>query len=330
MIPRLLTTLFLLLSIAVYPSVNGGTTPVPLILDTDISSDVDDVGAVAVLHALADQGKVEILAMMASSGDPWSIGCLDALNTFLGRPDIPIGRVNGESIRDASKYTRTIASQYPHDTILMDTPSAVDLYRKILAGSADHSVVVVSIGYLTNLHNLLLSPPDRTSPLSGIDLVKKKITKWVCMGGRYPSGREWNFFQDGSAAHHTVKLWPGAIYFIGYESGLNVLTGAGLRETSPGNPVRRSYDLYNQLSDRPSWDQLAVLFAVWNGTPAANGLWETLPGKNHVLPDGSNRWNERSADGHFYLRLMQPPEKIAATIEELMRDALESNPASQP
>ena len=50
-----------------------------LILDTDLSSDVDDVGAVALLHGLADQGKVQILAMQISSGDPWSVPCLDAL-----------------------------------------------------------------------------------------------------------------------------------------------------------------------------------------------------------------------------------------------------------
>lgn len=37
--------------------------PVRLIFDTDMMGDVDDVGTAAVLHALADQGEVKILAM---------------------------------------------------------------------------------------------------------------------------------------------------------------------------------------------------------------------------------------------------------------------------
>ena len=36
------------------------TTPVRIIFDTDMMGDVDDVGTVAVLHALADQGEAEI------------------------------------------------------------------------------------------------------------------------------------------------------------------------------------------------------------------------------------------------------------------------------
>ena len=46
--------------------------PVRLIFDTDMMGDVDDVGTVAVLHALADQGEVRILAMGLSGKNPWS------------------------------------------------------------------------------------------------------------------------------------------------------------------------------------------------------------------------------------------------------------------
>ena len=36
-----------------------GVAPVQLIIDTDLGFDVDDVGAIAVAHALADQGHVK-------------------------------------------------------------------------------------------------------------------------------------------------------------------------------------------------------------------------------------------------------------------------------
>ncbi len=63
--------------------------PVSVILDTDLSSDVDDVGAVALLHSLAQDGDAKILAMMISSGDPWSGLCLKAINGFYGKATIP-------------------------------------------------------------------------------------------------------------------------------------------------------------------------------------------------------------------------------------------------
>ncbi|MCI5126449.1 MAG: hypothetical protein D3925_18710, partial [Candidatus Electrothrix sp. AR5] len=136
-----------------------------LILDTDLSSDVDDVGAVALLHGLADQGKVQILAMQISSGDPWSVPCLDALNTWFGRPDIPIGMVKGKAVRHESKYTRAIAEEFPNKSRVgvdgyVDTPDAVALYRRILHEQPDHAVTLVTIGYLTNLANLLQSKTD--------------------------------------------------------------------------------------------------------------------------------------------------------------------------
>lgn len=40
---------------------------VRLILDTDLGPDYDDVGAMAVMHALADSGYVDILATISSN-----------------------------------------------------------------------------------------------------------------------------------------------------------------------------------------------------------------------------------------------------------------------
>ncbi|MCI5129067.1 MAG: hypothetical protein D3907_11335, partial [Candidatus Electrothrix sp. AUS3] len=155
-----------------------------LILDTDISSDVDDVGAVAVLHSLANQGRVQILAMQVSSGDPWSVPCLDALNTWFDEPDIPVGMVKGKAVQHQSKYTRIIAEEFPHDSDTGEkAPDAVTLYRRILAEQPDQSVTLVTIGYLTNLENLLRSKADEISPLDGIKLVRQKVQRLVCMGG---------------------------------------------------------------------------------------------------------------------------------------------------
>ena len=43
---------------------------VKIIFDTDMESDVDDVGALAMLHSFADNGEAQILGTMVSSLNP--------------------------------------------------------------------------------------------------------------------------------------------------------------------------------------------------------------------------------------------------------------------
>lgn len=300
-------------------TVNKGL-PVLLILDTDISSDVDDVGAVAVLHSLADEGKAEILAMMVSSGDLWGAPCLDLLNTWFGRPDIPIGMVKGSSVLHESKYTQIMSAEFPHDLKRGDAaPDAVSLYRKVLAAQKDNSVVVVSVGYLTNIKNLLHSPPDKFSPLDGVKLVRQKVKKLICMGGQYPKGREWNFYQDTASTRFVLNNWPSPVTFIGYEAGQNILTGAPLLDVAAENPVRRAYELYNEITDRPSWDQVAVLYAVESNDGDSGVSWSESPfGNNELASDGANQWRQDSKAVRNYLSLDTTPEKTAEIVNRLM------------
>lgn len=297
--------------------------PAKIILDTDISSDVDDVAAVAVVHALADEGKADILAMVISSGNPWSPSCLDALNTWYGRPDVPIGVVRRAKMNLPSKYARAIASNYPHDLkCRADALDATRLYRRILENQADKSVVIISIGYLTNLNDLLFSDADDISSLAGRALVEKKVKTLVCMGGQYPSGREWNFYQDAISARSVILKWPGPIVFCGFEMGADVLTGFGLRKMS-GNPLHLAYQVYNGLKNRPSWDQIAVLAAVL-GTD--NNFWRLEKGGcNQISADGANYWVRGAPHNQAYLVKTVPPVEIARQIEAVMIKSITSH-----
>ena len=71
-----------------------------------------------------------------------------------------------------------------------------------VAKAADNSVMISSIGFLSNLANLIISPLDSISPLSGVDLVAKKVRGVAVMGGGYLThpefGGEWNFAGGGS------------------------------------------------------------------------------------------------------------------------------------
>ena len=293
--------------------------PIRLILDTDMT-DVDDVGTVAVLHALADQDEVEILAMGFSGKNASSPSCLNALNTYFRRPDVPVGVVKGQAFDKRSRFAETIAKEFPHSLKSADdAPDAAVLYRKVLAGQPDKSVVMVSVGQVTNFKNLLTTSPDEHSDLDGIELVKRKVKAWVCMGGKFPEGRESNLIHDGPAAAHAIANWPTLIVFSGFEIGNKIMTGAELQQVPKGTPVRRAFELYNGLKDRQSWDQTAALYAVRGLDGGLSDYWDIrTEGYCHVNEDGSNEWRTSPDKDHAYLVQKMEPEKIAAVIEELM------------
>lgn len=294
--------------------------PVRLIFDTDMMGDVDDVGTAALLHALAAEGEVEILAMGLSGKNPWSPLCLDALNTYFGKPEIPIGVVRGPAFDRKSKYAEAIAREFPHRLkSAEDAPDAALLYRRILAGQPDGSVVMVSVGQVTNFRNLLKTGPDEHSDLAGTELVKRKVKTWVCMGGKIPEGQEANLIHDGPAAAYAIARWPTPIVFSGFEIGNKIMTGAKLRQVPTSSPVRRAYELYNGLNHRQSWDQTAVLYAVRGLDGGLADYWDlATEGHLHVNDDGSNVWRKSPDKDHRYLVEKMAPQRIAAVIEELM------------
>ena len=74
----------------------GDSRVTPLIIDTDLSIDVDDLGALCVAHALADRGEVELLAMLHGTGLDEGVGGISVVNHFYGRDFIPIGAYRGD------------------------------------------------------------------------------------------------------------------------------------------------------------------------------------------------------------------------------------------
>ena len=91
-----------------------------IIFDTDISGDVDDVLALAMLHTLADRDECNLVAVTISKINPLTGPFTDAVNTFYGRPNIPIG-VTRNAQRRESKYLKLIQTsdngrlRYRHD-----------------------------------------------------------------------------------------------------------------------------------------------------------------------------------------------------------------------
>ena len=284
-----------------------------IILDTDIAGDCDDVGTVAMLSVLADLGEARPLAIVVNTSLPWGPRCADAVCTYYGRPDVPVG-VARKGLPVNSKYARKVAEAFPTD--LKDpkaVPDALTVYRKTLAAQPDRSVTIVSVGFLNNIEDLLRAEPE---------LVKKKVKLLCIMGGAFPKGREYNFYKVASATRYVVENWPGEILFSGFEIGKVVMTGARLaRETPRDNPVRLAYALYTgkEGRNRQSWDQTALLAAVRG--PAK--YWTVVKkGHCHVNPNGSNEWRaDPDKPNQSYLawnKDLATPKQIAKIIEDLM------------
>ncbi|MBI5010806.1 MAG: nucleoside hydrolase [Bacteroidia bacterium] len=300
--------------------------PVKIIFDTDLGSDYDDVGALAFLHAMADSGKTEILGTMASNRYELTAPSIDVLNTYFGRTDLPVGSPKTGGVTDISPYhwADTLVALYPHKIrTTNDAPDAVRLYRKLLAEQEDTSVIVVTVGYLTNLSNLLKSQPDDIAPLAGKELILRKVKKLVTMGGIFPAGgRSFNIFMDSVASEYVFKNWPGEIIFTGDDIGEKIKTGLRLINSGIKNsPVKDTYrigmPLSGDTSGRMSWDQTAVLIGVY-GT---DGYFDTVRGKITVNPDGSNTWKDNPAGNHFYVKQKMPVDEMTKFIEDRMMHA---------
>jgi hypothetical protein len=81
-----------------------------VLVDTDIGPDCDDAGALAVLHALADRGGVEILGVMYALSNPYGAPCVDAINTYYGRADIPVGTLKDDDLlKNTTAFNQFIA-----------------------------------------------------------------------------------------------------------------------------------------------------------------------------------------------------------------------------
>lgn len=268
--------------------------------------DYDDVGAITIMHALADKGEANILATVASTKYEGVAAVLNVFNTYFNRPNIPVGVPKGNALelRDFQHWTDTLIARYPHKIKSnAEAQDAVVLYRKILAAQPDKSVTIVTIGFLTNLSNLLNTTADQYSTLSGQQLVEKKVKLLVCMGGKFPEGYEFNVMKDAPASQNVYTNWPTQVIFSGFEIGVKIHVGIPLIhntaiKNSPTKDVFRISipQAKEDSAGRCSWDETAVLIAI----KGYQQYYTLHPGRIKMEADGKNEWDD-NAKGQAYI-----------------------------
>lgn len=273
----------------------SATSAVNVILETDLGNDVDDALALALAYNYIDSGKMNLLAVTINKEGSAPAEYCDILNTFYGHSEIPIG-----VIREGASYCEDDAVNYAKAVVGMKNedgspvfarsisdydalPEAHTLYRKILSAQPDESVVVVSIGFSTNLIKLLETEGDEFSPLSGRELVEKKVKLLVAMAGNFedPNFYEYNVMKDVPAAKTILEGWPTPVVVTPFELGVKTCYPAESIEKdfawAPRHPIVEAYKSYLPMPyDRPMWDPTALVYAVEGED------WFTLSGSGRI------------------------------------------------
>lgn len=300
-----------------------------IILDTDIGSDCDDVGAMAVLHALAARGKCGIAAIVSSTSRRDGPAIIDAINRFYGRR-VPIGQLRSKQLAHGTPhgmYARAVSWVYENDYRDRDAEDACRLLRRTLA-AAKNPLRLVTIGTFANIADLLASQPDDLSPLDGRALVAEKVLDMYSMAGmfRVPENyggwwaeAECNVVQSLGDSRAVVRDFPRPIVFSPFELGCRILTGKRLLE-GKDSPVKMGYYVHGG-APRESWDPLTVWAAVEGLAPfrAVTGVTVEIDergvttfragGKDTVLADFASE---------------EARDKLAETLEALIAEGGEA------
>ena len=265
--------------------------------------------------------------MTLTKDHPLTAPFTDAVNTFYGRGDIPIGAIRGGPTPEQGKFLGLAEQRddgrlrYPHDLASgADAADATAMIRRVLAARADASIVFLQVGFSTNLARLLDSPPDDISPLWGRDLVaaKGRLLSVMAGGFRPIDGKrhlEYNVVLDIPAAKRLAEAWPTPVVWSGYEIGLAIPYPAVSIERDYGyamhHPLAEAYRLYDPPPHcRPTWDLTSVLHAV---RPDRGYFQVSEPGRVIVEDDGGTRF-EPAADGR-HRHLIVSPEQAARVTE---------------
>lgn len=280
---------------------------IPVIFETDMTLDVDDVGALAVLHGLQTEGEVTILGVCYNEVHALAPAVIDAINTYYDRGAIPIGTYNKSLIDpDGSDYysrsNNNDVDNMTHDLSDNSVVDAVELYKQILDNQPDSSVVVISVGFLNNLYDLLKDP-------EGFALVESKVKLLAVMGGVHNDG--FNFVRHNlvSQTQYVIENWPGTL--VTTHVGGDMITGETLTSSTPiSNPVRKAYELewgVGPNNGRSSWDQVTTMYAVfglkyfqedWDGSGSLNNgySWNFSAGHRGYAAPNNDRQIEREIE----------------------------------
>ena len=275
-----------------------------LILGTDWWTDCDDAVALRLLTRAHRSDNVKLLGIVINACMEHSVASLDAFLTLDGvdSASIPFGiDLEATDFGGNPPYQARLAKRATVRRSNADAEDPLRLYRRLLA-DATEPVELIEIGYPQVLAALLESQADVLSPLSGVELVRQKVSHIWMMAGKWDKdGETENNFRRNErsrkGAEAFCRLCPVPVTFLGWEVGFGVLTGDGLPDTDHLMLCLRDHGSEN---GRHSWDPMLVTLAL-GASPEEEG-YRTVQGTAAVDPkDGSNYFAPSAQGLHRYV-----------------------------
>lgn len=289
------------------------------ILGTDFLGDCDDALAIRIFARAHKKCEVRLLGIGINACDGRSIQAMDGLLNNEG-VDIPVGidLKGNDFCPNGCRYHGALVGLTDKVRANTDVPDAAKLYRRLIS-EADGKVEIAEVGFLQVIADVLDSKPDEISPLNGVELFKKKVERVWSMAGKWDEdgGREYNFCCNGRSVdggRRLIRNCPVPITFLGFEIGVDVISGSKLDESDPLKQVLKDY---GTPDGRSSWDPMLVQLAI-EGDPEKAG-YSVVKGRATVEPDGSNHFIPDENGPHSYVRRNFPPSYYADIIDELIK-----------
>ena len=173
---------------------------IPVLLDTDIGSDIDDAVALAYL---LKQPRCELLGITTVSGEPekWAM-LADAVCRAGGRFDIPVhvGAEPAWLVPQKQPYApqaEALTDRWPHGEFTKEN-TAIEFLRQTIRARPGE-ITLLAIGPLTNIALLFAMDPEIPALLKSLML----------MGGWFTSPQsEWNILCD---PHSAAKVFAAPV-----------------------------------------------------------------------------------------------------------------------
>ena len=294
-----------------------------IIFDNDMGNDVDDIFALDILLKYHDMGKIKLIGVLLNRDAPSAAAYVDLYDTWCGHPEIPIGitHLGPNPTPEPKAYSYKVWQMQENGKPIFRTtredprtyPDAVDLYRRLLARAANKSVVIVSTGFSNNIARLMETAADEISPLTGMELLRRKVSWVSVMAGDFQRSdyAEYNVKNDVAAAKKFFEQSPVPIAFSDFLLGKSIqYPGSSVQNDfnwTKWHPLVEAYKVYQKMPyDRPTWDPTAVLYAV---EPTAGFFGLSERGNVTVTPKGCTHFQASPTGNCRYLTVTDAQRK---------------------
>jgi purine nucleosidase len=250
---RALRTGGVLLLLALLGAGCAAEPALPVILDTDIGTDIDDAYALA---QVVQSPELKLLGVTTVSGDAVARVRLAAkLLAVAGRGDVPVyaGISTATQYMKQTEWAAGFASPALHET------GGVEFLREQI-NARPGEITLIAVGELTNVAALLESEPGIAKKIKAIALMGGSIRRGYAPGSKPEP--EWNIKSNAAAARVVFSSGvPLLVTPLDSTADLKLTPEMRVRIFSRGTPLN---------------DALAALNSIWRHTNTWKGVDPTL------------------------------------------------------